>query len=216
MKNYLYLHSVWCDGRVARHSSAKAATAVRFRFAPQKSRLASASLYFFEVRWNRTPCVTHPLNPPPVRGTSLGWGVESCIANLLLFWGASACALHKTQIPPQTPPLQRRGFLLWREEQSYIIWLLQQRTLRRAFTFLRCDEIALQYFSIKGRLRNLRSLVSLGIIPKLTMLLTLLSLLSPIAPIRPICPKKQMLKWLQLSLNSLPSFTPQLLYMPNP
>ena len=32
--NLLTLHSLWCDGRVVRHRSAKPATAVRFRFAP--------------------------------------------------------------------------------------------------------------------------------------------------------------------------------------
>ena len=36
----------WCDGRGARHRSAKPATAVRFRFAPQKSALQYAVGHF--------------------------------------------------------------------------------------------------------------------------------------------------------------------------
>ena len=36
----------WSDGRVARHSSAKAATAVRIRFRPQKGALHDGVAHF--------------------------------------------------------------------------------------------------------------------------------------------------------------------------
>ncbi len=35
---FISLQSIWCDGRAVRHRSAKPGTAVRFRFAPQKSK----------------------------------------------------------------------------------------------------------------------------------------------------------------------------------
>ena len=41
------MEQMWSDGRVARHSSAKAATAVRIRFRPLKGALQVIVAHFF-------------------------------------------------------------------------------------------------------------------------------------------------------------------------
>ena len=44
---YICTPKCWSDGRVARHSSAKAATAVRIRFRPQKHYLMGGAFFVF-------------------------------------------------------------------------------------------------------------------------------------------------------------------------
>ena len=136
----------WCDGRGARHRSAKPATAVRFRFAPQKQGRLCADLLFlrcelfrihfhipphtpplpkeglsiggateyaflggglcadlvFEMR-GRTSYITHPLNPPPLRGT---YYFRALVASLS-FLRCESFRIH-FHIPPHTPPLRQQ------------------------------------------------------------------------------------------------------------
>ena len=75
----------WCDGRGARHRSAKPATAVRFRFAPQKQGRLCADLLFLRCESFRIHFHIPPHTPPLrqqvvvfLRGSCKPPLIESC------------------------------------------------------------------------------------------------------------------------------------------
>ena len=77
----------WCDGRGARHRSAKPATAVRFRFAPQKQGRLCADLLFLRCESFRIHFHIPPHTPPlPKEGLSIWWGYGVCV-----FWWRALC-----------------------------------------------------------------------------------------------------------------------------
>ena len=65
------MEQMWSDGRVARHSSAKAATAVRIRFRPHKKCATSycGALFYYQSGVQK-PIVAHAQPPQKRRATS--------------------------------------------------------------------------------------------------------------------------------------------------
>ena len=92
----------WCDGRGARHRSAKPATAVRFRFAPQKQGRLCGRPFVFEMR-GRTRYITLPLNPPSFERT---YYFRALVVSLS-FLRCESFRIH-FHIPPHTPPLRQQ------------------------------------------------------------------------------------------------------------